>query len=122
MKKNRITDQEIAGIFEKDATGIVPDATIQERLEYTFMVKSSGYKTAQNSFFGMLTWLFSWSQIPLKAALVSVVVLLSIINFQPKTSKFILPGCDTTQNQIFQHIDSAGMLPFYADSCLNTKS
>ncbi|MEN8116025.1 MAG: hypothetical protein ABFS16_03555 [Bacteroidota bacterium] len=122
MNNRMITDDELTRLFEKDATGIVPNTSVRERLEYTFMVKSSTYKTAQNSFMGMFSWIFSWSNIPLKAALVSFVLFISIMNFQPRNSQFLTPGCDTTQNNSPIRIDSAGMLPFFADTCLNAKS
>ena len=122
MKKNMITDKEITRLFEKDSNGISPDTSVQERLEYTFMVKSSNYKTAQNSFGGVFTWIFSWSDIPLKAALVSFILFLSLMNFQPNQSQHIIPDCDTTLNSIPLKIDSSGMLPFYTDTCFNTKS
>ena len=122
MKDKMLTDQELIHFFFFFSKSITPDSSVQERLNYTFMVKSSAYKTAQNSFTGMFSWLFSWSNVPVKAALVSIVLFLSIVNFQSNESQFIAPGCDTTINTIPLKVDSVGMLPFYADSCLNTKS
>lgn len=120
MKNNGINDKELTRLFELDADGITPDAAVRDRLEYTFMVKSRTYKTAQNSFAGMFSWLFSWSHIPLKAALVSMIVIFSFMNIQPKSGEFLSPGCDTTLNSI--PYDSMGIMPLYADSCFNVKS
>ena len=117
-----ISDKEITRLFEIDSNGISPESAVKERLEYTFMVKSSSYKTAQNSFIGLFTWIFSWSNIPVKAALVSFIMLLSLMNFQSNQSHYTAPECDTIFNNIPLIIDSAGMLPFSADTCLNTKS
>ena len=122
MNNNMITDNGIKLLFDKDSNGISPDISVQERLEYTFMVKSSSYKTAQNSFAGLFYWIFSWTHIPLKAALISFILFLSVMNFQSNQSQYVPPGCDTTLNSIPLKIDSAGMLPFYTDTCLNTKS
>lgn len=120
--KNRLSDNDISRLFEKDAANVLPDSSVRARLEYSYMIKSSQYKTHQNSFSDMFLWVFSWSHIPLKAAFVSLVLFVSVTNFQTKNGEFFTPACDTTLNQLYQGVDSAGMLLFYADSCFNGKS
>lgn len=121
MKNNRLTEQELTQFFNQDSKNIYPNPNVGERLKYTFMVKSSAYKTSQNSFLGMFHWFFSWSNIPVKAVFISFFAFLSIINFQPTENQFISPGCDTTFNSVPLKVDSAEMLPFYADTCFLSK-
>lgn len=86
-----ISDKELSSIFNQDAANHLPNEAIRERLEYSFMVKSRGYKTTQNSFLGLFAWLFSWSNLPLKAAMVSIVLLFSLVNIK------------NVESPIFQH-------------------
>lgn len=122
MRNKMLSEQELTTIFENDSKNINPGPMVGKKLKYTFMVKSSSYKIYQNSFLGMFYWFFSWSNIPVKTAFISMLLFLSIANFQPTGSQFISPGCDTTLNSIPLKIDSADMLPFYADTCILSKS
>lgn len=122
MNNNILHDKEIAGLFEKDANGFAPDAAIRERLEYTFMLKSSSSEVKQNSFLGMFSWLLSWSHLPLKAAMVSVVLLFSLLNIPTVENDFLIPGQDSTYNAIPFLIDSSETSPFFADTCMTTKA
>ena len=122
MENKQMSEQELISMFANDAKGIAPNTSVQERLEYAYLVKSTGYKTTQNSFLGMFTSLFSWSHLPAKLALASVVIVISIMNFQPKGEELFLPGVDTTLNSTPLRIDTAGMLPFFGDTCLSGKS
>lgn len=121
MEKEILTEKEIIGFFEKDSENIVPDPMVSKRLTYTFLVKSAQYKTTQNSFAGMFHWFFSWTNMPAKAALVSLVLFLSLINFQPSENQFFGPIQDTTLNTIPLKVDSASMLPYVADTCIFSK-
>lgn len=122
MKNKIFNDKELKYLFEQDAAGLTPDAAVRERLEYTFLLKSSGSKVTQNSFLGMFYWLFSWSQLPLKATIVTAVVLISFIQFPSVENQFLLPGQDTTYNSVPIQIDSSEASPFFADTCLTTKT
>ena len=122
MENNILNDKELAGLFEKDANGVVPDSAVGKRLAYTFMLKSSGVKVKQNSFLGMFTWFFSWSHLPAKAALVSLILLVPLFKIPNVESPFLLPGQDTTYNAIPFHIDSSETSPFFADTCLTLKT
>ena len=121
MGNNIYTEKELAQLFAKDASRLTPDHAVRERLEYTFLLKSAAAKVNQNSFLGMFTWLFSWSHLPLKAAMVSLIIVLSFFKIPDVEQQFMNPAQDTTYNTIPLHIDSSGTSPYYADTCLTTK-
>ena len=122
MKNNTINDKELSSIFQEDAANHFPDEAIRGRLEYAFMVKSRGYKTTQNSFLGLFGWIFSWSNLPLKAAMVSFVLLFSLVNIKNVETPMMQQLQDTTQNMVPFHIDSSQTSPFFVDSCLTSKT
>lgn len=122
MNNNLLSEQELNRMFTVDAGHIEPDPAVRERLEYAYLIRNRTYKTAQNSFLSMFTWLFSWSHLPAKVAVVSLLLMISVMNFQPKSQQFIMPGSDTTLNNVPLKIDTSGMLPFFGDTCLNVKS
>ena len=122
MENKQMSEQELISMFANDAKGIAPATSVQERLEYAYLLKSTGYKTTQNSFLGMFTGLFSWSNLPAKLALARVVIVISIMNFQPKNEQLFSPGVDTTSNSVPLRIDTAGMLPFFGDTCSSGQS
>jgi len=122
MNTNNITDKELTRLFNKDAANHHPEEAVRERLEYAFMVKSRNYKTTQNSFVGLFVWIFSWSHLPLKATLVSVVLLLSLFNIQNVEDQMIMQQQDTTLNMMPFHIDSSETSPLFADTCFLSKS
>ncbi len=121
MKNNMISDKELSSIFSQDAANRFPDEAVRDRLEYAFMVKSRGYKTTQNSFLGLFAWLFSWSNLPLKAAMVSVVLLFSLVNIKNVETPILQQMQDTTLNTIPFHIDSSQTSPHFADTCSISK-
>lgn len=122
MKNNIIHDNELSAAFKQDATGHCPDEAIRDRLEYAFMVKSRSYKTTQNSFLHLFGWIFSWTNLPLKAALVFVVLLFSLVNIQDVETPILQQLQDTTQNRVPFQIDSSQTSPFFADTCLISKT
>ena len=122
MGSNLFTDSELTRLFEKDAVNLAPDTAVRERLEYTFLLKSKDSKVKQNSFLGMFTWLFSWSHLPLKAAMVSLILVVSLLRMPSVEQQFLHPGQDTTYNTIPLLIDSSETSPYYADTCLTTKA
>ncbi len=122
MNTNNITDKELTRLFNEDAANHLPDEAVRERLEYAFMVKSRSYKTTQNSFVGLFAWIFSWSHLPLKATLVSVVLLFSLFNIQNVEDQMIMQQQDTTLNMMPFHIDSSETSPLFADTCFLSKS
>jgi hypothetical protein len=122
MNNNLLSEQELNRMFSADAGHLEPDPAIRERLEYAYLIRNHTYKTAQNSFLSLFSWLFSWSQLPAKVAVVSLLLMISVINFQPKTQQFIMPATDSTLNNMPLRIDTSGMLPFLGDTCLNSQS
>jgi len=122
MNKNEFTDDDLTRLFEKDSKNISADSGIGKRLEHLFMIKSASYRTFQNSFAGFFSWIFSWSNVPVKAALVSIVLFISVMNHQTGNHQFVAPGCDTMIKSDPFKIDSANMLPFNADTCLSENS
>ena len=65
-------------LFKNDELSTKPDSAIKSRLDYTFLLKESQSKIRQNSFTGLFTWFFSIKNLPVKAALFSVVMLFSV--------------------------------------------
>lgn len=78
-KKN--SDQLFAQLLQNDRVG-KPDQAIEDRLMYSFLLKSREAKTRQNSFASFIGWLFSAQSLGLKTGLVSVVLFFSVINNQ----------------------------------------
>ena len=116
-----ISDKDLSSIFKEDAANHFPDEAVRDRLEYAFMVKSRSYKTTQNSFLGLFGWLFSWSNLPLKAAMVSIVLFFSLVNIKNVETPILQQLQDTTLNSMPFHIDSSQTSPFFADTCSISK-
>jgi hypothetical protein len=93
-KKN--SDQLFARLLQNDSIG-KPDETVEQRLMYSFLLKSGGSKQRQNSMSGFLGlgWLVSTQSIGLKIALVSVVLFFSLINNQNNTESKTNIGNDS---------------------------
>lgn len=117
MNNNTILNDEIIRIVQNDAEGIAPNDGVRQRLEYAFLLKSSTAEVKQNSFAGMFSWLFSWSHLPLKAGLVSIILLVSLLNMPSIENQFLAPLQDTTMNVLPFQIDSSETSPFFADTC-----
>jgi len=79
MKKNQ--DKMFAQLFNNDHVG-EPDKATEDRLMYSFLLKSGRSKVRQNSFGSFFGWLFSTQSLGLKTGLVSVVLFFSVINNQ----------------------------------------
>ncbi len=62
-------------IISRDNPDIKPDKTIEERLNYYYLLKQPHRKVHMNSFAGMFVWLFSMKSFGVKASLVSVCLL-----------------------------------------------
>lgn len=124
MNNNIFNDNELRNLFEQDAKNINPDDAVRKRLEYAFMVKNRSYKTVQNSFAGMFTWLFSWSQLPLKGVIVALLFMFSfsIFNMKTENSPLLPSSQDSTLNVFPLNIDSSVTSPYYADTCAVSKA
>ncbi|MCG6188569.1 hypothetical protein [Maribellus maritimus] len=116
--KNELTDNYLSKAFQNDKLDCTPDSSIKSRLDYTFMLKESQNKIRQNSFLGLFTWIFSGKNLPLKAAFISLLVLLSIFNFQQKPGNFESPVVDSASVLTIPfNIDSVTNKPFKSDTC-----
>ena len=78
-KRNQ--DQLLTELLWKDFVG-EPDKAIEDRLMYSFLLKSGQSKTRQNSFSNFFGWVFSAQSLGMKTALVSLVLFFSVINTQ----------------------------------------
>jgi len=78
-KKN--PDQLFSHLLQSDQVG-TPDRGIEDRLMYSFMLKSGKSKLRQSSFSNFFGWVLSVQSLGLKTGLVSVVLFLSIMNNQ----------------------------------------
>ncbi len=112
IKKNH--EQFFTGLLKNDQIG-KPDPAIEDRLMYSFALKSGASKPRQNSFSGFFHWLFSLQSIGLKTGMVSVVLFFSIMNTQLTTNYGTVSATDTLftkrilvadSTSIIQNIDS----------------
>jgi len=116
--QNELTDKYLSELFKNDVLSSKPDPAIKSRLDYTFLLKESRSKIRQNSFTGLFTWFFSLKDLPVKAALFSVVMLFSVFNFQQKSGNFNTPTIDSTLVLTIPfNIDSVVSKPFRGDTC-----
>ena len=116
--KNEMTDNFLNEIFKDDELNCKPNQEVKSRLDYAFMLKGSQGKIRQNSFLGMFTWIFSLKNIPAAAALVSIVLLFSVLKFQQKSGNFESPTVDTASILPFPlKLDSVVNRPFDSDTC-----
>jgi hypothetical protein len=65
-----------------DKPAIVPDYQITERLNYYYMLHAQKKKIHQNSFAEIITWLFSYKNIAIKA--IVAIFLISFFLFRPQ--------------------------------------
>ena len=91
-KKN--SDLLFAQLLRNDQIG-KPDQAVEDRLMYSFLLKSARSKPRQNSFSGFLGWLFSAQSLGLKTGLVSLVLFFSVINNQLKIGSGTISSADS---------------------------
>jgi hypothetical protein len=108
------SDQLYTDLLHKDRIG-KPDEAIENRLMYSFMLKSSFLKSRQNSFASFFGWLLSTQSIGLKTALVSVLLFISLMNNQINNNSGNITGNDSLltkrvlvadSTRVIQNIDS----------------
>jgi len=95
-KRNQ--DQLFSQFLQNDQVG-KPDSGIEERLMYSYLLKSRVSKLRQNSFSSFFGWLLSFQNIGLKAGLVSVVLFVFIMNNQFTFSPGSITGSDSLYTQ-----------------------
>jgi hypothetical protein len=91
-KKN--PDQLFTNLLRNDRIG-EPSKSIEDRLMYSFLLKSSHLKVKQNSFASFIGWIFSVQSLGLKTGLVSVILFVSILNNHLNIDSGTISGSDT---------------------------
>ena len=94
----RNNDQFFCQLLQNDQVG-KPDSGIEERLMYSYLLKSRVSNLRQNSFSNYFGWLFSFQNIGLKAGLMSIVLFLSIMNNQLSIGTGSISGSDSLYTQ-----------------------
>ncbi len=92
MKKNQ--EQLFAELLQNDRVG-KPDQAIEDRLMYSFMLKSGASKPRQNSFASFFGWVFSAQSLGFKTGLVSVILFFSVMNNQISIESGKVSASDT---------------------------
>ncbi len=103
--KNRNQDQFFNNLLWNDHVG-EPNKAVEDRLNYSFLLKNSNSKIRQNSFVNFFGWIFSAQSMGLKAGLVSVVLFISVMNNPIDIESTRIPGSDSITNQRFLLADS----------------
>jgi len=102
----RNTDQLFTQLLQNDKVG-KPDPAIEERLMYSYMLKSGRTKARQNSFASFFGWMFSGKGFGVKMAMVSLVVFLSVFNNPSFFEAGKIGSCDSIVCQRTLVADSA---------------
>lgn len=103
--KNNKHDKLFAQLLQNDQVGS-PNQVVEDRLMYSFLLKSGTKKQKQNSFSSFLVWLFSMQSLGLKTGLVSVVLFFSVMNNQFTFESSKINGPDSISNQRILLADS----------------
>lgn len=93
MKKNM--DEKLSELIQKDRIGI-PDSQIEDRLMYTFMLKNGMSNLRQNSFAGFLGWIFSFKSFGVKTAIISCLLVVTMMNVNIQQNQKTTGDCDST--------------------------
>lgn len=112
--KRKNADDLFSDLLRNDRVG-EPAQQVEDRLMYSFLLKSSARKTRQNSFSGFAGWVFSGHGLGLKTALVSVVLFLTVFNSQITFNSGCISAADTLSSRHILLADSTMMIQ-YADS------
>ena len=116
--KNELTEKELFELFENDSVGCSPQSSVKSRLNYTFMLKQSQNQIHQNSFAGLFVWIFSFKNIPVKAAMVSAILFFSVFSYQQKTGNTNGTGIDSASMSVIPfNLDTLNNHPFRSDTC-----
>ena len=96
--KKRNPDQFLSQLLQSDQVGN-PDKAIEDRLMYSYMLKSGRSKLRQNSFSHFFGWLLSFQSLGLKTGLVSVVLFISVMNNQLSLNPGSITAADSLSSQ-----------------------
>lgn len=103
---NKNSDQLLSNVLRNDRIG-EPDKAIEDRLMYSFLLKSSRAKVKQNSFLSFTGWLLSGHSIALKTVLVSMILFFSLFNNQFNFDSGKIGASDSIFSQQVLVADSA---------------
>ena len=92
MKRNR--DNKLFELLKNDHIG-EPKPEIEDRLMYTYMLKNSTSTLRQNSFAGFSGWLFSLKNIGIKTAVLSCLLLFTLMNTNLHQNQASSGNCDS---------------------------
>jgi len=106
-KKN--SDQLFTELFRNDKIG-KPDEAIENRLMYSFMLKSGCSKPRQNSFASFFGWMFSIQSIALKTGLAAVLLFISVINHHMSIEPERIVGNDSLYSKRVLVADSTRLI------------
>lgn len=112
--KRKNADDLFSDLLRNDRVG-EPAKAVEDRLMYSFLLKSSAGKTRQNSFSGFAAWIFSGRGLGIKTALVSVVLFLTLFNSHITFDSGCVSAADTIDSRHVLLADSTLMIQ-YADS------
>ncbi|HKJ44089.1 MAG TPA: hypothetical protein VKA27_18475 [Sunxiuqinia sp.] len=76
-----MSEIDLKELIRKDAVG-QPNTSVEDRLNYAFMLKSSRLKVRQNSFSGFFGWFFSMKGMGVKTAIAGI--LLAFVMLKPQ--------------------------------------
>lgn len=94
----RNPDQFFSQLLQNDQVG-TPDTGIEDRLMYSYLLKSRVSKLRQNSFSSMFRWFFSFQNLWLKTGLVSLFLFFSVMNNQLLLTPGAITGSDSLYSQ-----------------------
>jgi hypothetical protein len=106
-KKN--PDQLFSQLLQNDHVG-KPDPGIEDRLMYSYMLKSRVSKLRQNSFSSFFGWILSFQNLWLKTGLVSVVLFFSLMNNQLLLTPGSIMASDSLYTQRVLLADSTNFI------------
>lgn len=104
MEKN--IDNKLIQLIQNDQIGS-PKSEIEDRLMYTFMLKNGTSTVRQNSFSGFSSWLFSFKHIAVKTAVLSCLLLFTLMNSGLHQNQTYTGTCDSTFVEKALVLDSA---------------
>lgn len=113
---NKNMDKKLFQLFGDDNIGN-PKSEIEDRLMYTFMLKSGTSTIRQNSFAGFSSWLFSFKNIGVKTAVLSCLFIFTMMNSNLHQSQNDGGTCDSTFVEKALVLDSAS----FSDNNLSDK-
>lgn len=102
----RNSDQLFAELLKNDRVS-KSDQAVEDRLMYSFMLKSGKTKARQNSFASFFGWMFSGQGLGVKIATISLVVFFSVVNTQYFFEAGKIGASDSIYNQRTLVADSA---------------